>query len=289
MTWIVVIIGSALFFSLNHMFRKKILEDAGVMDMMIITDSIGFCLMLPLCKVINFDVSNQNLFLILLNSIFAYGGSFLLNIAYKNCEISTVSPLLNINPLFVIVLSYYTLGEVLNTIQFIGVLLILIGGYIITLDNLRYFLHPFTSMPKKYYLMVLLTLVLWSFCPVINRVVLYEVETLSYMFFYVMFIFFIQMILLVVKNRVRVVITLTRKKWRLLIWASLFWVASDFLHLTAIAIPTALVSLIMPVKRIANLFTVIIGGNLFMEKNLVLKSAACAIMITGLFVIGFNS
>ena len=289
MTWIVVILGSAFFFSLNHIFRKKILEDAEVMDMMILTGSIGFLLMLPAWKFLDFDISMQNVSLILLNAVFAYGGSFSLNIAYKNCEISTVSPLLNINPLFVIVLSYCTLGEVLNSIQFIGVLLILIGGYIITLDNIRYFLRPFTALPKKYFLLVLVTLVLWSVCPVINRVVLYEVDTLPYMFLYVMFIFFIQIILLVAKNKFRDVLALAGKRWRLLIVTGLFWVASDFLHLVAIAIPTAMVSLIIPVKRLSNLFTVIIGGNLFMEKNLVAKSIACAVMVTGLFVIGFNS
>ncbi len=84
--------------------------------------------------------------MILLSSAFAFGGSFLLNIAYKRCEISTVSPLLNINPLFVILLSYFILGEVLNGKQFIGVLLILIGGYII--KNLQIILIAFTMYYK---------------------------------------------------------------------------------------------------------------------------------------------
>ena len=289
MIWIIAILGSAFFFALNHIFRKKILESANVTDMMILTCSIGFLIMLPFLKFIDFNVSSRNLFLILLASAFAFGGSFLLNVAYKRCEISTVSPLLNMNPLFVILLSYFILGEVLNSKQFMGVLLILIGGYIITLEKIRYFLRPFTSMPKKYFLIVFSTLVLWTFCPVLNRIVLLEVDSITYLFFFTMFIFCIQIVLLISKNRFRAVIALAREKWPLLIITSLFMDTSDFLHLTAIAIPTAMVSLVMPVKRMSNLFTVILGGNLFKEKNLTVKSIACAIMLAGLFVIGLYS
>lgn len=286
MTWFTAILGSAFFFALEHIFRKKILEDANIINMMILTTSVGFLMVLPLLKFVDFDVSSKNLFLMMLNAALAFSGSLLLNVAYKNCEISTVSPLLNINPLFVIALAYFVLGEVLTGIQFIGVLLILIGGYIITLGSIRYFFQPFTAMPKKYFLVVLSTLVLWSFCPVLDKIILAEVDTITYLFFFVMFIFCIQIVLLVSQNRFQGVVTLAGKKWPLLITAGLFWIITDFLHLTAIATPAAMVSLIMPVKRISNLFTVIIGGNLFREKNLVIKAAACSIMLAGLFIIG---
>ena len=91
MIWIIAIVGSAFFFALNRVFRKKILESANVVDMMILTCSVAFLIMLPFLKFIDFNVSSRNLFLILLSSAFAFGGSFLLNIAYKRCEISTVS------------------------------------------------------------------------------------------------------------------------------------------------------------------------------------------------------
>ena len=289
MTWIIAILGSAFFFALNHIFRKKILESANVIDMMTLTCAISFLIMLPFWKFIDFNVSSRNLFLIMLASASAFGGSFLLNVAYKRCEISTVSPLLNINPLFVILLSYFILGEVLNGKQFMGVLLILIGGYIVTLEKIRYFFRPFTSMPKKYFLIVFSTLVLWTFCPVLNRIVLLEIDSITYHLFFTMFISCFQIILPISKNRFRNVIALAREKWPLLIMTSLFLDISDFLHLTAIAIPTAVVSLVIPVKRISNLFTIILGGNLFNEKNLIVKSIACAIMLAGLLVIGLYS
>jgi len=282
--------GAAVFFALNHILKKKILENAEVIDMMIITNSIGFLAMLPFLKFIDMDVSARNLFLILLNTFLVFGGSFLLNFAYKNCEISTVSPLLNINPLLIILISYFMLGEVLNSLQFLGVFLILIGGYIITLKNIKKFFRPFTSMPRKYFTIVISALVMWSFCPVLNRIVLLEIDSLTYMFFYVMFLFFIQIFLMIkIKNKLRDVITLAERSWPLLVAACLCWLVSDLLHLTAIAIPTTVVSLAMPVKRISTVFIVILGGNLFNEKNISMKSTACVVMLAGLFVIGFYS
>jgi drug/metabolite transporter (DMT)-like permease len=237
MTWPVAILISGFFFSLNHIIRKKILEDANVLDMMIFTGGFGFLVMLPFVTYVDFTISYMNLFLIMLNTAFAYAGSYTLNSVYKHCEISSVSPMLNINPLFVILLSHITLGEVLSGLQFFGIVLILTGGYLITLEDIRYFYRPFTSIPKKYFWGILTTLVLWSFCPVLNRVVLLEIDTLSYLFFFTMFIFIIQVVLLISCSRYKTVAILAKKKCHLLILASLCWVISDLLHLYAIAMP----------------------------------------------------
>ena len=212
MIWIVIMLGAALFFALNHILKKKILENANVLDMMILTAGIGFLFMLPVIQYVDFDISIKIFVLIFINATFALAGSFLLNIAYKNCEISTVSPLLNINPLFIIILSYYVLGEVLNRWQFAGVILILIGGYMITLKNINRFFNPFTSMPKKYFLIVFSTLVLWSFCPVINRVVLLEIDVFTHMFFLTMFIFCMQLVVLILSNKFRDVMKLAKRE-----------------------------------------------------------------------------
>jgi|GEM_PF-1390843 len=289
MIWIIIMLGSSLFFALNHISKKKLLENTNVLDMMIAVGILSFILTFPLIKFVEFQISYKNIFLIALNSAFAFSGSFLLNIAYKNCEISSVSPLLNVNPLFVIVFSYFILGELINTFQMFGVLLILIGGYIVTLGNIRFFFRPFTSMPKKYFLFVLSTLLLWSFCPILNRVVLLEIDACSYMFFYAMSLLFIQIPLLLLKKRIKNILHLVKKKWQLIFIISFFWVISDFLHIWALSIPTAVVSLAMPVKRISNLFTIILGGKMFNEKNLLVKSTACVFMLAGFFIIGLNT
>ena len=194
MVWIIAILASGFFFSLNHIIRKKILEDLNVLDMMIFTGSFGFLILLPFVKYVNFSLSGTDLFFILINAIFAYGGSYILNTVYKKSEISTVSPLLTLSPFFVILLSYFILGEVLNNKQIIGVLFILTGGYVITLDKINFFFRPFTSLPIKDFLYILTTLILWSFCPIINKIVLTRIDTFSYLFLFAMFIFLIQFV-----------------------------------------------------------------------------------------------
>ena len=289
MNWITVILASGFFFSLNHIIRKKILAHVNVLDMMIFTGSFGFLILLPFIKYVNFSISRVDLFFILVNAVFAFGGSYTLNTVYKRCEISTVSPLLNFNPVFVILLSWFILGEVLNSKQILGIFFILAGGYIVTLDNIKSFCRPFTSISTKDFLNILITLVLWSFCPVINKILLSKIDTFSYLFFFVMFIFLIQMVLMLAANRFQEVLYAIQKKWFLLIMASLCWIISDALFLYAVAIPEVMVSLLIPVKRISNLMTVVIGGRLFEEKKLLIKSTACAVMLLGLFVIGIYS
>ncbi|MCD6273500.1 MAG: EamA family transporter [Deltaproteobacteria bacterium] len=288
MIWISLILCSGFFFSLNHIVRKRILKNADVTDMMILTGSFGFFCLIPFAGEVDFGISSSNIILISINAVFAFTGSYLLNIAYKHCEISTVSPLLNFNPLLVILLSYFQLGEVLNSQQFAGVMLILLGGYIVTLKEIRNFFNPFTALPAKYFLIVLATLVLWSFCPVINRVVLFETDAMTHIFFFAMFIFIIQLVLIIAMNRYKRVASLAKKQWFLIIIAGGFWIISDFLHLKALAVPAAVVSLAIPAKRLSNLLTVVLGGTVFKEKSLVVKSMACIFMIAGLYVIGIN-
>lgn len=286
MTWISLILCSGFFFSLNHIVRKKILKNADVTDMMILTGSFGFFCVLPFAGEVDFRIPAAIIILILINAVFAFSGSYLLNIAYKNCEISTVSPLLNINPLLVILLSHWKLGETLNTQQFAGVILILLGGYIVTLKEISHFFKPFTSLPVKYFLIVLATLILWSFCPVINRVVLFETDVITHLFFFAMFIFIIQLVLIIATNRYRRVAVLAKKEWFLIMIAGGLLLLSDFLHFKAIGVPAAVVSLAIPAKRLSNLVTIVLGGTLFKEKSLVIKSMACIFMIAGLCIIG---
>jgi uncharacterized membrane protein len=289
MNWIIITLVSALFFAFSHILKKKILLNAEVLHMMIPTYIIGFLLMLPIIEIADCNISSRNLIMILTNAILAFAGSYLLNIAYKGCQISSVSPLLNINPLFIMALSHCTLGEIVNGMQLLGVLFILIGGYTATLEDIRDSLKPFTSLPGKYFLMVLLALVLWAFMPLIHKIVLREIRPLSYLFYFALFMCSIHVILLTKSNTLNKILVLLKHSWLPIAAISLFWVISDFFHLYAIAVPTVMVSLVIPIKRISSLFIVILGGNLFKEKNLTAKTLACSIMILGLFIIGCNS
>jgi drug/metabolite transporter (DMT)-like permease len=54
------------------------------------------------------------------------------------------------------------------------------------------------------------------------------------------------------------------------------------------AVSLAAVGLVTAVKRSSSLFTTLIGGEIFHEKELIKKSVACLIMILGVFLIAFK-
>ncbi|MFH1589978.1 MAG: hypothetical protein ABIB43_05410 [archaeon] len=60
---------------------------------------------------------------------------------------------------------------------------------------------------------------------------------------------------------------------------------SNMSYLLAVATPGAAISLIIPIKRTSSLFTTLIGGKLFHEKNLLIKILASIIMIWGVVFI----
>ncbi|MCD6224381.1 MAG: hypothetical protein J7K32_02460, partial [Deltaproteobacteria bacterium] len=116
----------------------------------------------------------------------------------------------------------------------------------------------------------------------------FETDAMTHIFFFAMFIFIIQLVLIIAMNRYKRVASLAKKQWFLIIIAGGFWIISDFLHLKALAVPAAVVSLAIPAKRLSNLLTVVIGGAVFKEKSLAVKSMACIFMIAGLYIIGIN-
>ena len=187
MDWLVLAFISAIFFGLKDVVKKKILQDADVLDMMAGMGAGLLLLMLPFLPFVDFTISSRNLGLIVLVAFLGAAANFLLNIDYKNCEISSIAPLLNLNPLLIILISYILLGEVLNYAQWLGVWLIIAGTYLVTLKNIKSFFDPFSAVPTKYYLIFFGSMVLWSFPSPIKKIILVEVDVYSYLFFFILF------------------------------------------------------------------------------------------------------
>jgi len=278
-------IGSAVFFALMHITRKQLLKDSGVMDVMTATAPVELVLALFFLPFVDFQYTTSMVY-VFISSLTAIAGAYTLNYTFKKCEISTAAPLLNLSPVFVLAISYYMLSEVVNILQFFGIVLIMAGGYMITLKDFRAYLHPFTSMKPKFFLLIGFTLVVWSFGAVFHKVALADMTAVSAFFFFSIFSSTIRLIPLY-KNY-KVSIEIIKNQWLLVVLSGIFYVSSNYLHMLALAVPGVLVSLAMPVKRISTLFTVIFGGRFFKEQNLLAKSIACVIMIAGLFVIGLS-
>ena len=66
---------------------------------------------------------------------------------------------------------------------------------------------------------------------------------------------------------------------------AVFMILATFFVLWAISLPTALVSLVVPLKRVSTLFSSVFGGILFHERHLFRKMVATFGMIGGILLI----
>jgi hypothetical protein len=60
---------------------------------------------------------------------------------------------------------------------------------------------------------------------------------------------------------------------------------SNITYFTVLAMPTTYLALIIALRRLGSLFTTIIGGEIFHESRLLVKSIACLIMLSGVYFI----
>jgi len=286
MLWIIIMLGSALFFALSHIYGKKLLETTEVLDMVIAVDMLWLVALIPLIGYVDYSVGIVMLLLILVTTIFGYIGFVSINMVYKECEISSVGPLLSLSPLVLLVLASVFLGEKITIYQLMGIVLIIIGGYVITLKNWKRFLRPFTAIRTKFYLLIGLCIIAYSLGATILRVVMLNVDIITYMFFFSLFAFIILFLLMILRNRTQAVFNTYRSRWKIVILILGLALVSEVLHAWAFSMPDIMISLSIPVKRMSSLFMVLLGGTFFREKNLLQKSVASLLMIAGLFVIG---
>lgn len=74
-----------------------------------------------------------------------------------------------------------------------------------------------------------------------------------------------------------------RSAGKLIFLVALFTVTYRFLQIHAVSL--AFVSLVIPIKKLSTLFSTIIGGEMFHEKRLFLRSVISAFMLLGSYLI----
>jgi len=288
MLWLLLVAISAGFYGFKDIVKKKILQGVDVLDLMAVINIVLFIMVLPLMSFIDLHISFVNLFYLFIAALVGLIANFLINYDYKKCEVSSIAPLLNLNPLFVIVVSYFLLGEVLSRIQWLGVGLILIGTYLVTLKDIKHILHPFTQVPFKYYLYFGFAMLLWSLNPPLKKIVLGDTTLLTYLFYFFIIHGAMWFIIIALRRRIVATFDVFKGMWKIFLLLSVLGFFSQVFFASALAISVAMVSLIMPIRRMSSLVTVAFGGKYFKEHNITLKIVSCSIMIAGLFVIGLS-
>ncbi len=285
MEWYTLVILSSVFLTIQHILQKKVLFREHATEYL-----TAFCLLmwigiLPFRNQIQFFIPANSFFLLYLIGFLSIFTWLPWVRAYRHMEISTVEPLRNLAPLIVVLFATLFLGERIDSIHFLGIFLIIAGSYLLEISVFKTpFWKPLQLLEKKYVTQIFISMSVGSIIAIFVKIVLQSVNVPTFLF-YTFFLASLHMLIIqfVKYEGIYDVIKVVRADWLLLVLIVATTLVSDYLHLLAIAMPTTLLSLAIPLRRLSTLFVTVIGGELFHENNLFKKTMACFIMLLGTY------
>lgn len=286
MGWAVLILFDAFILSMKDIFIKNCLKKEHALPSL-----FWMCLCVTLLSLffihdITFILSNNLLLLIFLKAIFLGFAWYFVYHALRRMEVSFVAPMKNISPVFLVILSFFILGERLGMLQYLGVFVILCGSYFLELNDPKKILQPFALLKDKRFVLLLVALLLVSFCGIIDKVVMAEANFQTYIFYTYLFLTLFYLSFMMIKGFTKELLIAPMKEYYyIIILIALAGFFADIIYFFVVAIPTLPISLIIPMKRSSGLFTTILGGNILHEHNIMQKAFASGIMIIGLFLL----
>lgn len=209
--------------------------------------------------------------------------------AMRRLELSTVMPVLSLEPAVVALLAYLTLGERLTISQIIGLGLTLLGTYVLELrrhtEEPHHFAVPFRRlMANRGGRFALWGLFFFSVASILDRYLLQRIDVFTYTGYVLLTTTAVFSLMWFVSEE-RSELFQSGRRWILPIILLI-----SILHLTsnlaqAKAVSLAAVGLVIAVKRTAALIDVVVGGRFFHERHLIQKTLASVIILTGVYFI----
>jgi uncharacterized membrane protein len=292
--WVVLALSSAFFFGLKDILAKKFFRQNTSPTQLIFEEYI---VLLLICITILFpyiDLStfSQYWFLYIAKALTIGAASLFYFVLLKEYDISQVSPLLNLSPLVLLLLSSIFLSEQITLIQLAGIFIILISTYFLEVTIVHHrkdkpHKHHFDFLKKfklKFVILGFIALIAISFTAIIDKILLVEINISTNLFFTAVIILIMIISYYIKEKKLIKAIKFIKKEPETLLIGALH-IISIFLILGAIAIPSALVSLIIPLRRTSTLFSSIIGGIMFHEKHIKKKFYSTIGMLIGVFLI----
>lgn len=287
MNWYVFAIISSLFSTGFLLFRKKGLTHVHSTEFATtrtITAAVCGLILLP------FIAQNYTLLelgMIYVVALFASIAILFTTKALKHMEISVVVPLQNLVPAFLVLWSYIFLSESLDRLNLLGIALLIVGTYVLEMDNkFHYLWKPIrTFIKSKYSHYVILSVLFFSFSAMFDRIVLLKYSTplkfLAVVWIFIAINFFIFHSIKYGGYK-EIIYTIKKTKHQVILAGAFAFLATYFYYMAA---SLTYIALVVPIKRLSSLSTTIVGGEIFHEKHLLHKAAACIIMIIGATII----
>lgn len=287
--WFIFAIISVILLSASSILEKKALVKEHALEFSAYLSFYCFLISLPFFLIFyNNQIPTLIPLLIIALTAVIGGIAFLLIIrSIRHMEISEVSPIIAIGPAIAAILGFIFLGEYLNTVQVTGLVVIILGIYILELKNVKNIFSPFKNIfSNKYIHLILIAQLLYGVTDVLCKFVLskYHLEPGSYLFYYQLFLALFYFILLQVKqNKFEHVAKISRQQIFLIVIIAILTLGYRVTHLYAISLIS--IGIAIAIHRSSTLITTVVGGRLYKEKNILHKAFAAIIVVLGVVLV----
>lgn len=283
--WIYIALASAFFMGVKDVMSKRTVRHshtASVVFLLGITCSLGILILFY--PHVQFNLSIYNYLGLAAKALIVAVAWYFLFHAYKHLEISTVTPLKNLSSVFAFFLGMIILLERPSLMQIIAVFILVIATYALELKNFKEWKEPLMLFKSKYYMFIMLALILEAIASLIDKILVKTVTPYSMTFYTYGFIAIYYLGFLIYEGTLSTTKRTIMKHPLLLLTMTCFFIAGETLYYGALAAPGSLVILVVPLVRLSALVSVFIGGSLFHEHRLWQKGTIAIIMAIGVYM-----
>ncbi len=203
--------------------------------------------------------------------------------AIKVSPLSLTLPFLSLTPIFLIGTSYIILGEKPDKSGFFGVILVVIGAYLLNVHTIsRGFFEPFRAIAKeKGSVLMIIVAFVFSVGACLGKIAVQHSDPIFFSVTYALLLSLILFLIISVKTRHFFSKAIARPVPFLLI--GLLMAIMMITHLKAVSLIE--VSYMISVKRLSILLGVIYGVILFKETNIKERFLGASVMVSGIILI----
>ena len=271
-SWVILTFLYSLFKGFCQCSQKKALEKNSIYEVLAYYSLLSFLIVAFTTKNI-LDIQFNTLILISIKSIVIVIAWLLALYAIKRMPISLYGVINVSRVIFSILLSVIFLGEKLDLITVIGIIIVIIG---LVLMNKISNKSEEKSISFKAVIVLLICCLLNATSAIIDKVVLINTTSDILQLWFLLFLTIIYWIILIMKEKKINLKSITTNYWIPIIAISM--VVGDRLLFMANEIPESKVSIISVLKQVATLEMIILSKFLFKEKNII-KKLLCSILV----------
>ena len=276
-------LGSAFFSAAAAIAEKKVLFKERALSFSVVLALFNLILVVPFFFFIDFSVLTfPGLAVLFFKSVLGALAFLCVMLGIKNLEISKALPLLVLTPGLVALGAFIFLGEALSLFEIGGMVLLLVGTYVLQLGRRKDFLGPWKSfIGSKGNQYIVYALVLFTVTSILDKAILknFKVPVNAFIGFQHLFFAIVFVFLVVSSGGARDVKRSFKFSWGWILLISLFTITYRYTQISAVKI--APVALVLSLKRVSVFFAVVIGGRIFSDHNLFVRAVATAMMVCG--------